>query len=277
LNVVTIYDLTALLFPQHHTAETRELQLRKFRFAQEEADVVIAISEATKRDIVAHLKIPAQRVRVVYGGASPAFRPIEDREAVARTLVPMELVPDDYILYVGTIEPRKNIVRLIDAYDQTRRIVSQRVPRLVLAGASGWGCREVFERVETLGLEEAVVFLGRVPPEVLPALYNGAVLFVYPSLYEGFGLPPLEAMACGVPVITSNVSSLPETVGDAGVLIDPADTQALAAAIVSLLEDARRRVALSAHSLTRAGLFSWKRAARETLAIYEGAGRMGEL
>jgi glycosyltransferase involved in cell wall biosynthesis len=269
LNVVTLYDLTVLLFPEHHTANTRELLLPKYRFAQEEADVVIAISEATKRDIVNQLGIPAERVRVVYGGVSPVFRPIEDHESVARALAPLGLAAGGYILYVGTVEPRKNLLRLVEAYAQVRRMAPPPVPKLVLAGAAGWQFREVFARIEELGLEEAVVYVKRVPTEVLPALYNGAVLFVYPSLYEGFGLPPLEAMACGVPVVTSNVSSLPEVVGDAGVLVDPTDTQALAEAVISLLGDAGRRGDLAARGPARAGLFSWERAAREMLEIYQ--------
>jgi glycosyltransferase involved in cell wall biosynthesis len=126
----------------------------------------------------------------------------------------------------------------------------------------------MFERVETLGLKDAVVFLGQVPADILPALYNGAVAFAYPSLYEGFGLPPLEAMACGVPVIASDTSSLPEVVGDAGVLVDPKDTDALADALAALLNDDERRAELSARGLARARAFSWEKAARKTLEIY---------
>ena len=268
LNVVTIYDLTALLFPECHTAGTRELQLRKYRFAREEAGVVVAISAATKRDVVAHLGIPTQRVRVVYGGVSPAFRPLENCEVLEQALALLGLVPGGYILHVGTIEPRKNLVRLVGAYHRMRKMVSSPPPKLVLAGPPGWRSRPVFERIEVLGLEREVLFLGRVPAGVFPALYNGAVVFVYPSLYEGFGLPPLEAMACGLPVVVSNVSSLPEVVGDAGVLVDPTDTQALAVALACLLGDVERRIVLSARGLARASLFSWQRAARETLAVY---------
>jgi len=268
LNVVTIYDLTTLLFPEYHTANTRELQLRKYRFAQEEADVVIAISEATKRDIVTHLKIPAERVHVVYGGVSPDFHPIEDRKGLARALAPLGLAPGGYILHVGTIEPRKNLVRLVEAYNRVRKMVPPPVPKLVLAGATGWRFREVFARIEALGLEEEILFVGRVPADMLPALYNGAVLFVYPSLYEGFGLPALEAMACGVPVVTSDVSALPEVVGNVGILIDPKDVAALAGAMAALVDDPDRRLTLSRAGLTRASRFSWKRTARETLAVY---------
>ncbi|MGB3904523.1 MAG: glycosyltransferase family 1 protein [Anaerolineae bacterium] len=271
LNVITIYDLTALLFPEYHTARNRELQERKLRFAQQEADVVIAISEATKRDVVTHLGIPAERVHVVYGGVDAAMRPVADSEVLARALAPMGLDPGGYILNVGTIEPRKNLVRLVEAYSRVRKMMPAPVPKLVLAGAKGWHFEEVFERVDALGLQDQVLFTGRVGRHLLPLVYNGAVLFVYASLYEGFGLPVLEAMACGVPVVASNISSLPEIVGEAGVLVDPTDTDELASSMADLLGDRERRLELRAAGLARAGWFSWERAAQETLGVYEGA------
>lgn len=269
LNVITIYDLTALLFPEYHTARNRELQERKHLFAQGGADVVIAISEATKRDVVTHLNVPAERVQVVYGGVEAAMRPIEDSEVLARALAPLGLDPGGYILHVGTIEPRKNLVRLVEAYSLAREAARSAFPRLALVGAKGWDFEEVFERVEALGLQDQVLFTGRVGRDLLPFVYNGAVLFVYPSLYEGFGLPVLEAMACGVPVIASNVSSLPEIVGEAGVLVDSTETEQLANMIAGLLGDRERRLELRAVGLERAGRFSWQRAARETLKVYD--------
>jgi glycosyltransferase involved in cell wall biosynthesis len=271
LNVITIYDLTALLLPECHTANTREMQSKAYRFAQEQADVVIALSEATRRDILAHLHIPPDRVRVVHSGVSLTFRPIDDRKSLEQALAPFGLSPGSYILHVGTIEPRKNLIRLVEAYHQIQGMVPAPVPKLALAGAKGWRFREVFERVRALELEAQIIFLRSVPPNALPALYNGACLFVYPSLYEGFGLPPLEAMACGVPVVASNTSSLPEVIGDAGLLIDPTDTQALAAAMASLLDDAEQCADLSERGLARAARFSWERAAGETLEIYATA------
>ena len=268
LNVVTIHDLTTLLFPEHHTANTCEMQALVRRFAQEKADTVIAVSEATKRDILANLEIPNERVRVVHNGVGSAFHPIENRESLTRVLTPLGLSPGGYILHVGTIEPRKNLVRLVDAYYQARQAIPPPAPKLALAGSKGWQFREVFKRVEELMLWEEVVFLGMVPTDILPALYSGAALFAYPSLYEGFGLPPLEAMACGTPVVASNTSSLPEIVGDAGVLIDPTDAGALADALTSLLNDAERRADLSTRGLARAKLFSWRRTAAEMLKIY---------
>jgi len=276
LNVITIYDLTTVLFPEYHTTRNRELQERKLRFAQQEADVVIAISEATKRDVVTHLGIPGERVHVVYGGVDAAMRPIGDSEVLARALAPMGLDPGGYILHVGTIEPRKNLVRLVEAYSRVRKMMPPPVPKLALVGAKGWHFEEVFERVEALGLEDHVLFTKRVGRDTLSFVYNGAALFVYPSLYEGFGLPVLEAMACGVPVITSNVSSLPEIVGNAGVLLDPTDAEELATAMTDLLSDGGRRLALREAGLERARHFSWERAARDTLAVYRRVRAVGQ-
>jgi glycosyltransferase involved in cell wall biosynthesis len=272
LNVITMHDLTALLFPEYHTARNRELQERKHRFAQEEADVVIAVSEATRRDVVAELNIPAERVHVVHEGVDPAMCPIEDSGLLKRALAPFGLNPGGYVLHVGTIEPRKNLVRLVEAYDLARRMAPCAIPKLALVGAKGWLFEEVFERVAALGLQDHVFLTGRVGRDLLPSVYNGAVLFVYPSLYEGFGLPVLEAMACGVPVVASDVSSLPEIVGHAGVLVDPLDVEELATAIADLLGDEGRRLALCEAGLARARHFSWQRAARETLAVYQSRG-----
>ncbi|MBN1180155.1 MAG: glycosyltransferase family 4 protein [Anaerolineae bacterium] len=270
-NVITIHDLSALQFPELHTPNNRELHRRACRFAQEEADSVIVVSEATRRAVVADLGIPAQRVYVVYNGVDAAFRPLADREAVVRTLAPFGLVPGQYILHVGTLEPRKNLERLVSAYAGVRQALSSLAPTLVLVGAKGWGYRSLFERVDALGLAGHIRFLDWVPAEALLALYNGAVLFVYPSLYEGFGLPPLEAMACGVPVLASDAASLPEVVGEAGLLLPPEDTTAWTDAIVALLRDPARRDALRQAGLARAARFSWARAARETLAVYTAA------
>ncbi len=268
LNVTTIYDLSALLFPEYHTDQTREIQAQKYRFAREEADVVVTISQATKRDIVEHLGIPAERIHVVYPGCEDIFRPVQDREELQTMLKPLGLTPGDYLLHVGTLEPRKNLLRLVRAYNRVRRELPASTPKLVLAGAPGWNFRKLFELIETLDLEDDVRYVGRVPRATLPFLYSGAQFFVYPSLYEGFGLPPLEAMACGTPVITSNISSLPEVVGETGVMIAPTDTDALAEAILALLGDPDRCAALGAGSLERAMNFSWCRAAERLLAVY---------
>jgi glycosyltransferase involved in cell wall biosynthesis len=269
LNITTIYDLTPILFPEYHTPDTLAIQRAKHRFAQEEADVVIAISEATKRDIITHLGIAEDRIRVVYAGVAPYFQPVTDPGIMHQALSALRLTPGEYLLHVGTLEPRKNLRRLIEAYALLLKEASEPVPELILVGAVGWNYQEILVLVEALALQDKVRYVGRLPAEVLPALYSGARVFVYPSLYEGFGLPPLEAMACGVPVITSNTSSLPEVVGDAGVTVSPTDTVALAEALADLLFDTERRQSLREAGLARARKFSWERAARETLAVYQ--------
>jgi glycosyltransferase involved in cell wall biosynthesis len=269
LNVTTIYDLTCILFPEYHTPETLALQRAKHRFAQQEADVVIAISEATKRDIVTHLRIPENKIRVVYAGVSSHYRPFTDNAVLRQTLSAFHLTPNEYLLHVGTLEPRKNLRRLVEAYALLVKEAPAPVPELVLAGAGGWNYQEILTLIKGLELQERVRCIGRVPAEVLPALYSGARVFVYPSLYEGFGLPPLEAMACGTPVITSNTSSLPEVVGDAGIMVSPTDVTALAEAMAGLLFDPDRCQTLREAGLRRAAQFSWKRAAQEILSIYQ--------
>ena len=268
LNVTTIYDLTCILFPEYHTPETLALQRAKHRFAQQEADVVIAISEATKCDIVTHLGIPEDKIHVVYAGVAPHYRPVVDSASLRQTLSTFRLTPNEYLLHVGTLEPRKNLRRLVEAYALLVKEAPVPVPELVLAGAGGWNYQEILALIKGLGLQDRVRCIGRVPAEVLPALYSGARVFVYPSLYEGFGLPPLEAMACGTPVITSNTSSLPEVVGDAGIMVSPTDVTALAEAMASMLFDPDRCQILREAGLQRAAQFSWKRAAHEMLEIY---------
>lgn len=266
-NVTTIFDLTARLFPEYHTPQVKSMQAEKYRFAREQADAVIAISENTKRDVVRLLGIEAERVHVVYGGVDAAYRPLPET-AVRQTLTPYNLEPDTYILHVGTLEPRKNLTRLVEAYHSLTRKLSGTVPRLVLVGGKGWLYDALYGRVQTLDLQDHVLFLNNVPNHQLPAFYNGARLFVYPSLYEGLGLPPLEAMACGAPVLTANSSSLPEVVGDAGLMVDPYDTEALAEKMHYLLTHEAEQERLRRGGPARAAQFNWQRAAQETLNVY---------
>jgi glycosyltransferase involved in cell wall biosynthesis len=269
LNVTTIYDLTPLLLPEYHTQNTRDLHEAKYKFAQEQADVIITISEATKRDIVTNLHIPEKRIHVVYGGVAAEYHVPPDVAAMKALLASHGLAPGGYVLYVGTLEPRKNLVRLIEAYHAVR-LATPHAPPLVLIGAAGWEFRAVFARIEELELEEHVRYLGRVDRAHLPLFYAGARFFIFPSLYEGFGLPPLEAMACGTPVIVSDVSSLPEVVDDAGYLVDPKDTQAIAAAMLELLHDETGRCAeLAELGRKQASQFSWAHAATRLLSVYE--------
>ena len=195
-----------------------------------------------------------------------AFRPLD--EAAVRAFRARYGLPDRFILYLGTLEPRKNVPRLLEAYARLRR--GGEAPMLVLAGPRGWRHAAIDARVAALGLGDAVRFLGYVPASDLPLCYNAASVFVYPSLYEGLGLPPLEALACGTPVVASNASSLPEALGDAALLVDPRDPAALAGALAAALADEPLRGRLRAAGFAQARRFSWRRMAEQTLAVYHG-------
>jgi glycosyltransferase involved in cell wall biosynthesis len=269
--VFTIHDLTGLLFPRWHLRLNRFfLQLMLPRFLQR-ADAIIADSDSTRRDVIARLRVPADKIEVVHLAADPSFCVISDaatRERIRNAYA----LPESFFLYLGTIEPRKNLVLLMDAY---RDVVSHcdGAPDLVLAGKPGWQHAPVAQRAHELGLQQRVHFTGWVPAQDAPVLINLAHAFVYPSLYEGFGLPPLEAMQCGTPVICSNASSLPEVMGDAGLLIDPHDAAELGRAMMRLWREPALQETLRARGLARAAMFSWQRTARATLAVYERAAR----
>ncbi|MFQ3633211.1 glycosyltransferase family 4 protein [Roseiflexus sp.] len=271
--VVTIHDLTTRLFPEMHVAANAALHSSKERFARSYADRVIAVSEATRRDIVNELGIASERISVVYEAADEQFRPHTPDET-APVLARYDLVHDGYILSVGTLEPRKNYIRLIEAYAalyaQYARHERALLP-LVIAGGYGWMYEAILAAPERTGIAGKVRFLGRVPDEDLPALMAGARVFVYPSLYEGFGLPPLEALASGTPVVVANTSSLPEVVGDAGLYCDPYSVNDIAHQIDVLLEREDLALRLRRAGVERAKRFSWERAARETLSVYAQA------
>ena len=263
--VVTIHDLSFVYYPQSFQSLKR-LYLQVFtRLSVRRARRVIAISENTKRDVVQQYGIPPGNVDLVYYGSDPTFRPLPP-DQVAHFRAERRL-PERFILFVGTLEPRKNVVRLVEAYAQ----LPVDRPPLMLVGGKGWLYNETYARVEDLGLAGEVEFVGYVPGEELPWWYNAAELFVYPSLYEGFGLPPLEAMACGTPVVSSKVSSLPEVVGPGGLLVDPTDTVALASAMERLLTDRDAHDRIAAAGLAQAKTFSWPEAARRTVDSYRRA------
>lgn len=272
--VVTVHDLSFLFFP-HSFRSLRRSYLRIFaRMSVHRARRVIAVSESTKRDLVEIYDISPAKIDVVYNGVDARYQPLPADQVVA--FRQQQGLPERFILFVGTLEPRKNIVSLIDAY---ARLPKERPP-LVLVGGKGWFYNEIFGRVEALGLTREVRFAGFVPAEDLPLWYNAADLFVYPSLYEGFGLPPLEAMACGTAVITSTASSLPEVVGQAGKLANPTDTEALAAAMAQVLGSRQLQQEMETAGLAQAAGFSWEETARKTVDSYRraltpGEGRLG--
>ena len=268
--VVTIYDLGFLLHPKSFEPLKR-LYLSLFtRLSARRARRIIAISESTKRDVVRLLGVPPERVDVVHCGVDGTFRPFPmERVAAFRR---RRGLPERFILFVGTLEPRKNVRRLVEAFAiLKRRTAGLQACKLVIGGAKGWMYEDIFARVEELGLGDEVLFPGYIPLEELPLWYNAAELFVYPSLYEGFGLPVLEAMACGTPVVASRTSSLPEVVGEAGMLVDPRDIGGLAEAMERALMDEGKRREMREKGLRRAGEFSWERTARETAQVYRRA------
>jgi len=264
-SVITIHDLNFMLYPHFMTKESARYY-GQIDEAVRRADAIIAVSNATKRDTVRLLGVDEKRITVIYEAASSYFQPM-DREEAKRRIAQRFGIGSDFILFVSTIEPRKNIPNLVRAY---RLLLDEynSDATLVLAGAKGWLFEDVFQLVRELDLDNRVRFLGRVATEELLWLYNAARVLVAPSFYEGFGLTPLEAMACGTPVVVSDVSSLPEIVTDAGLTAPPDDPEAIAAAIWRLLNDTALWNSLAAKGLKRAACFSWDKAAQQTLALY---------
>ena len=267
-SVVTVYDLSFLRYREAFRPLNRWYLSCFTPISVRRARRVIAISESTRQDLVERLRVPPDRVDVIYCGTDSMFRPLE-AEAVDHFRRERGL-PEQFVLFVGTLEPRKNVELLIRAYARWRPGNSG-APKLVIAGARGWYYEQIFRTAEAMGLTGDVLFPGYVAPEELPLLYNAAGLFVYPSLFEGFGLPVLEAMACGTPVICSNVSSLPEVAGDAALLVAPDDEGGLAETMLRAWEDRALRLDMAARGLSRARSFTWERTAFQTVQTYERA------
>jgi glycosyltransferase involved in cell wall biosynthesis len=267
--VVTVYDLSFLLFPEAFNRVNRSYLAAMTPLSTRRARRVIAISESTKRDLVRLAGVPVEHIDVVYPGLEPDIRRIDDQAALDAFRRRHHL-PDHFVLYIGTIEPRKNVAALVRAYATLRQrgVVSH---ALVLAGGKGWRYESIFAAIEQSGVAEDIILPGYVPHDDLPFWYSAADAFVYPSLYEGFGLPVLEAMACGAPVVTSNVSSLPEVTGDAGLCVDPADDGALTDAMARVLTSDTLRAHLREKGIQRAGLFTRERMARATQDVYRSA------
>ncbi len=263
--VLTVHDLIFRLFPQHHKRlnfwylnVTMPLYCRR-------AGAIIAVSEATKRDLMRLYGVEESRITVVREAAAPQFTP-PSPDHVERVRIRYGL-PDRYVLRVGTIEPRKNLDRLLEVIQQLRK-GGEAIP-LVIVGSKGWLYQRFFRRLDELALGDLVHLPGYIPDADLPAVYGGATLAVEPSLSEGFGLPVLEAMACGVPVVCSRTSSLPEVGGEAARYFDPSEVSSIAHEILTVWRDAVLRDAMRQAGLARAARFSWERAAQETMTVYE--------
>jgi glycosyltransferase involved in cell wall biosynthesis len=266
--VVTIHDLGYLHFPDEHPTATRWLRRVSNALSARRATRVVAVSGATRNDLVRYERMQSDRIRVVYSGRAPWFRPV-DQPATLEAVRARHGLECPYFLFVGTLQPRKNLERLLAAFD---RVAADR-PNLLLAlvGARGWQPGRLDRALAGVRARDRVRLLGYVADDDLPPLLSGSLGLAFPSLHEGFGLPALEAMACGAPVLTSNTSSLPEVVGEAGLLVDPLDTDAIAAGLAHLADDADLRRELGQRGSVRASGFTWERAARETLGVLRAA------
>jgi len=264
-SVITIHDLSFLHYAQFLTNESYRYYNCQIQWAVRRADHILADSQATQTDIIASLGVPESRVTVVHLAAHARFKPMSPIES--EHIVAQYGLPPGYLLFVGTLEPRKNLPGLLRAYRMIRDTKVTSVP-LVIVGGKGWLFSEVYECLDELRLKEHVVFVHEVPDSHLPALYNAASLLVTPSFYEGFGLPALEAMSCGTPVIVANRASLPEIVGEAGVLVDPEDPKDIVEGMTRLLTNEELRERISRAGLNQAARFSWEKTARATLTVY---------
>jgi len=262
--VVTVHDVFAWSIPGHSTLADTLIYRHWLPHVLPRVDAVITISQVSRADIVQYLRIPPQKIHIVYRCVGERYHPVSDPQ-IAQVRRSYGL-PQSYFLFVGSVEKRKNLHRLLQAGSQLWQSGEHRP--LVVVGARRRKYAQIINTLQELSLERHVIFTGHVPEADLPALYSGADLFVFPSLYEGFGLPPLEAMACGTPVVTSNTSSLPEVVGDAAITVDPYDVEALAEAMRRVLSDADLAHDLRQRGLERAARFSWDHAARETIDVY---------
>jgi len=266
-SVVTMHDLALVRFPEFSKRLLGERwPIYKTRKTLERATRVIAVSHHTANDIREFYGIPAEKVRVIYHGVGEEFYSPCDPEARRAVIAKYQIPLENYILYVGGSDPRKNLARLLEAFSLLLKKMGPLI--LVVTGGMDRG-GEVYQKISRLGLEKHVVLTGHLPPQDLRYLYSAARLFVYPSLYEGFGIPILEAMASGIPVVTSNTSSLPEVSGNAALLVDPYDVQAMSRGMQKVLDDPRFASLLRAKGLERVKEFSWEKAARQTLKVYQ--------
>ncbi len=265
-SVITIHDLAFLLYPDILTADSKRYYHDQIGAAVRRADAILTVSEATRADVIDLLGAPAGKIHVTPEAADERFNPAAEEE-IAHLRATYGL-PGEYLLFVGTFEPRKNLGGLLRAYAEIRAGVKD-APQLVIAGRRGWLFDDLFSLAEQLHLGPHVTWLENVSDGELPALYSGASAFCLPSRYEGFGLPALEAMACGTPMVVSDRGSLPEVVGGAGVLVNPDDPLSIAEGIRQVIGDATLAADLRRRGLERARQFTWRKMAAQTLAVYD--------
>ncbi|MGA7934007.1 MAG: glycosyltransferase family 1 protein [Kovacikia sp.] len=268
--ILTVHDLIPILFPQFVIPKVYQRCVQTLNSMDRERDWIICNSQHTKQDFCEYTGMDPDRVFVTPLAVASFFHPVTDAALIAATFQRYRLPDRPYLLSLATLEPRKNLNFLIRCFSQIIATDPTLDLNLVLVGASGWKNTEIFQAAsQNPQLRSRIIFTGYLPDHDLSALYSGATAFVYPSLYEGFGLPPLEAMQCGTPVITSHSSSLPEVVGDAGILIDPTQTDDLCQAMLKVIHDPQLHSELSQRAIQRASQFSWASCAQQTAAVYQ--------
>jgi glycosyltransferase involved in cell wall biosynthesis len=265
-SVITIHDLSSISFPQTFRWYNRLYLTWAARISARRASRILAVSEFTKREVVRLLGVPPEQIVVTHNACDARFHPPDPAELAE--FKRRRGLPERFILFIGTLEPRKNLPTLFDAY---ARIASRADAPLIVGGGKGWLYDPIFAKAESLGLGDRLRFVGYIDEAEKPLWLAAATVFTYPSLFEGFGIPPLEAMACGTPVVVSDSSSLPEVVGDAGLIVPTTDADALGAALLQLLRDSDLRADMRERGLRQARRFSWRETAQRTLAAYHDA------
>lgn len=272
--IATIHDIIPLIYPENFSRSSRFYFTKLMPWSYKFANYYITISESAKKDLVEKLGLDSNKIKVIYEAAGDEFK-VETNLNKIEQVKKKYKINGDYILNVGTLEPRKNLEFLVKVFADVIKtnikysILNIKDLKLVIAGKKGWRYENIFALIKKLNIQDRVIFTDYVDEGDLPYLYNGAKLFVFPSIYEGFGLPILEAMKCSVPVISSNSSSLPEVVGTAGILIDPKSKEAWVKNIVDVLKNPEKQILMKANGLKQADKFSWEKCAKETLGVYE--------
>lgn len=266
---VYIYDMVYKACPETMEDTTRAYMEKHMKKSCKRADFIITISEFSKREIVKYMNVDADKVKVVPCGVDLSVYQPDIAEEQVMSVKKKFGIDDSYFLYLGTLEPRKNVPLIIEAYYELKERLKTNIPKLVIAGKKGWGYQAIFEKVQNYDLLNDVIFTGYVSEEEKPVLLKGAICFLFPSLYEGFGMPPLEAMACGTPVIVSNQASLPEVVGDAGLYVEVNDCESMSQYMELLSSDGDYRSLIGEQGREQAEQFSWFEAAKDLLKVYE--------
>lgn len=264
-HIITIHDLHFLYYPQFLEEDALNYYRNQIMKSVKRADHILVQTDGTKRDVMKMLNAPEEKITVHHLGVNPSFKPMTT-EQIQTILAPYNL-PSEYLLFVGTIEPRKNLPTLFKAYALMREKTPD-IPPLVLGGQAGWHVEQEMATLDELGLRKHVVWFQNVPPEVLSALYAGATLLIIPSFHEGFGMPALEAMACGTPAVVTNRGSVPEVIGDAAVYLDPTEPETIVEAVLSLLNDTDRYQEFRRRGLERSSQYTWQRTAQIALDVY---------